>query len=190
VIGGWQLNNGLNWSSGLPWTPFVGNCGPIHDTGACRPTIKGSFKTGVQGGLDPVAHTINFFTPVAPLVYPAASLTVGTDTCTLPRPTSGPFSLGACGFTGLAGRNSFRGPRHFGDDMSLTKAFKITERVNASFKIDAYNVFNHPILDFSEQDYAATGGKTIDGSGNNGKITNIEYGTNMRTLQFGLRLNF
>ena len=27
VVGGWQLSNTTNWSSGLPWTPSFGECG-------------------------------------------------------------------------------------------------------------------------------------------------------------------
>ena len=39
-----------------------------------------------------------------------------------------------------------RGPHAFYDDMALSKAFTITERVKAEFRFDAYNVFNHPVL--------------------------------------------
>jgi hypothetical protein len=56
--------------------------------------------------------------------------------------------------------------------------------------MDAFNVFNHPVLGFSSQDGNATGGTCIDCSGNNGKIKDIEFGTTMRELQFGLKLMF
>ncbi|HWC19920.1 MAG TPA: hypothetical protein VG498_23100, partial [Terriglobales bacterium] len=131
-----------------------------------------------------------YFTPVSGLAYPASALTVGTNTCSVSRPTSGPFSLPACGTDGNVGRNTFRGPHHFTDDMSLQKDFKVTERVAAQFRMDAYNVFNHPVYGFSSQDYNATGGTCIDCGGTNGKIKDIEYGTSMRQLQFGLKVQF
>ena len=56
------------------------------------------------------------------------------------------------------------------------------------------NVFNHPILDFSTQDYETTGGNCVDCSGNNGKITDIIHPgsdpASMRNLQFALKLFF
>jgi hypothetical protein len=190
IVGGWQLTDTVNWSSGLPWTPTAGDCGLINDTGVpCMPNIKGSFHVGA-GSLDPITHTVPYFTPVQALTYPASQLTVGTDTCSLPRPTSGPFSLPACGTVGNVGRNTFFGPRAFTDDMSIAKNFKITERFNAQFRVDAFNVFNHPVLDFSSQDGQATGGTCIDCGGTNGLIRDIQYGTTMRELQFGLKLMF
>ena len=192
IIGGWQLTNTTNWSSGLPFTANAGECGLVNDTGPCLPNYKGGFSLGA-GAFDPVNHNVVYFTPVAGLAYPASSLTVGTDACTLARPTSGPFSLPACGTDGNVGRNTFRGPRSFTDDMSLAKNFKATERVSAQFRVDAYNVFNHPVYGFSSQDYNATGGTCIDCGGNNGKIVDIQNnfgGSTMRQLQFGLKVTF
>ena len=74
--------------------------------------------------------------------------------------------------------------------MSIAKNFTVTERVKMQFRMDAFNVFNHPILGFSSQDFAATGGGCVDCSGNNGQIRDIENGTTMRELQFGLKLTF
>ena len=39
-------------------------------------------------------------------------------------------------------------------------------------------------------DFGATGGTCVDCGGNNGQIRNIEDGTTMRQLQFGLKLIF
>jgi len=49
-------------------------------------------------------------------------------------------------------------------------------------------VFNHPVYAFS----ANNGGNTcVDcQGGNNGKITGLEGGTNMRQIQFALRFDF
>ncbi|MGE5205141.1 MAG: TonB-dependent receptor domain-containing protein [Chlamydiota bacterium] len=188
VVGGWQLTTTMNWSSGLPWTPTVGECGFINDTGdPCMPNVSGSFHMGA-GSLDPQSHTVTYFTPVQSLSYGTPAL--GTNTCDLARPTSGSFALPACGTIGNAGRNSYWGPSAFTDDMSIAKNFKITERFNAQFRMDAFNIFNHPVLDFSAQDFNATGGTCVDCGGTNGQIKDIQFGTTMRTLQFGLKLMF
>jgi hypothetical protein len=188
LIGGWQISNTTNWSSGLPWTPTIGECGNVTDTGPCRPDAHGTISTGV-GPLDPITHTRTFFTPVAPLAYPDPNtLPVGTDACTLDRPTSGPFSLPACGTIGNVGRNTYHGPRGFYSDLSVNKSIPITERFRAQFIFDAFNVFNHPVLAFS-QNNGANGCVDCQG-GNNGKITGLEQGTSMRALQFAIRLSF
>ena len=143
------------------------------------------------GSFDPVSHTVRYFTPVTAMSYPDVStLTVGTDACSLPHPVSGPFQLAPCGTTGTSGRNRFRGPGLFTDDMSVQKTFHATERFSAQFRMDAFNVFNHPVYGFSAQDYGATGGTTIDAGGNNGLIRDIQNGTTMRQLQFGIKLMF
>jgi carboxypeptidase family protein/TonB-dependent receptor-like protein len=189
IIGGWQLSNTTNWSSGLPWTANAGECGLVTDTGPCLPNISGSFNVGA-GSFDPISHTVTYFTPVAGLAYPTSALTPGTDTCSLDRPSAGPFSLPACGTPGNVGRNTFTGPHHFTDDMSIAKNFRLTERFTGQFRMDAYNVFNHPVYGFSSQDYGATGGTCIDCSGTNGKIKDIENGTTMRQLTFAVRVSF
>jgi len=189
VVGGWQLSNTTNWSSGLPWTPSIGECGSVTDTGPCRPNVaKGSLHMGV-GPLDPVNHTRTYFTPLPALAYPDANtLPVGTDACSLARPTNGSFTLPNCGQIGNLGRNSYWGPRGFYDDMSLTKSFAITERFKAKFLVNAYNVFNHPVYAFSANNGA---NNCVDCSGgNNGKITQLEGGTHMRQIEFAVRLEF
>jgi len=187
IIGGWTITSTLNISSGLPFTGYASNCSSVVDTGPCVPDKQGDFAVGA-GTFDPVAHTIPYFTPVSALAYDPASLTVGTDTCALARPTSGPFAMTACGRPGLVGRNSFRGPGGWKDDISVAKNFRITERFTTQFRMDAINAFNHPVYGFSA--FEGGGGTCIDCGGNNGKITNIEGGSSMRQLQFGLKLMF
>ncbi|HXZ80251.1 MAG TPA: hypothetical protein VEG30_10000, partial [Terriglobales bacterium] len=189
AIGGWQITNTTNWSSGMHWSPSLGECGLVVDVGPCLPNKIGSFSTGT-GSFDPISHTVTFFTPVPAVTYPASELTVGTNTCNLPRPTSGGWGLPACGTTGLAGRNSMIGPSVFTDDMSVLKNFRVTERFTAQFRMDAYNVFNHPALDFSPQGYASSGGGCVDCGGTNGKIKDILNGTTMRQLTFAVKLLF
>jgi len=171
LVGGWQLSNTTNWSSGLPWTPSFGECGSEEDVGVCRPNKgNGSFHTGL-GSLDPIAHTITYYTPVANIVT-----------------NPGAFADPGKGNLGNIGRNSFHGPAGFYSDLSVVKKFFVTEKFNAQFRMDAFNIFNHPVYAFSANNGAQT---CIDCSGgNNGKITSLEGGTTMRQLQFAIRFDF
>jgi outer membrane receptor protein involved in Fe transport len=173
LVGGWQVSNTTNWSSGLPWTPSFNNCGTDQDVGICRPNKgTGSFHTGL-GSFDPITHSLPFFTPLSTPV-------LGN--------TSGPFTDPGVGNLGNIGHNSFNGPAGFYSDMSAVKKFRVTERLSAQFRVDAFNVFNHPVYAFSANNGAST---CIDCTGgNNGKITGLEAGTTMRQLQFAIRFDF
>ncbi len=172
LVGGWQLSDTTNWSSGLPWTPSFAECGPEEDVGVCRPSRgTGSFHPGLSGGINPATHQLTYFTPVPNIVT-----------------TPGAFIDPGFGNLGNIGRNGFHGPSGFYSDLSVVKKFHIYERVNAQFRMDAFNIFNHPVYAFS-QNNGANGCIDCQG-GNNGKITDLEGGTTMRELQFAIRFDF
>ena len=191
-IGGWQITGTTNWSGGLPWTPSFSNCGQVNDLGLCRPNRNGAFHVGASK-YDPISRTVTFFTPIPTLAYDPASLTPLVDTCSLPRPTGAGWSMPACGTLGNAGLLSLRGPRAFFADAAVMKNFSITERVKGQFRMDVFNVFNHPVLGFNANQSGT--GQCIDCSGN-GKITDIEADsspgstTGMRQLEFALKFSF
>jgi len=198
LIGGWQLTNTLNYSGGLPFTPSIGECGQISDAGPCRPNATAKLATGTSRDS---AGNLLWFTPLPSgalsqslpeIANSATDITGQNDQCQAARPTSGGFSLPACGQIGNVGRNSYRGPRGFYSDMALAKTFAITERYKAQFRFDAYNVFNHPVLAFS----STQGNTCIDCGGDSGRISDIENNNSpgspsgMRQLQFGFRFLF
>jgi len=182
VIGGWQISGTTNWSGGLPWTPATNECGGSpgssgteEDVGLCRPSKgTGSFHTGAGSLQHPAGANpyVQFFTPLTSL--------------------GGPFADPGIGNLGNIGVNSFRGPRAFFADAAIFKDFSVTERVKMQFRMDAFNVFNHPVLGFNSNQ----GNTCIDCSGNAGQITDIEADsspgstTGMRQLEFALRLSF
>ncbi len=169
IIGGYQLNNISTWGSGLAFTPTYGECGADRDTGPCRPNLSGGFKTGVTN----TGTGLFFFVPVAPLATNGAA--------------SGPFSRPGVAQFGNVGRNTFNGPNEFLSDLSLLKNFKLTERVNGQFRVEGFNIFNHPVLGFN----SSQGNHCIDClSGGAGQITSIENGTSPRQFQFGARVSF
>lgn len=170
LVGGWRLTSTTNWSGGLPWTPSYRDCSSDQDVGVCRPnSASGSFSLGVKRDAN---GFLTWFTPVTELATNGA--------------TGGVFARPAAGTLGNIGFDSFRGPHLFTSDMSLAKEFSITERYHAEFRMDAYNVFNHPVMGFN----ANQGNTCIDCGGDAGRISNIEADTAMRQLQFGLRFTF
>ncbi len=171
VVGGWRLTSITNWSGGLPWTPSYKDCGSDEDVGVCRPNrASGSFPLGVKrdsGGF------LTWFTPVPELTTNGA--------------TGGVFSRPAAGSLGNIGFDSFRGSHLFTSNLSLAKNFRITERYKAEFRMDANNIFNHPVMGFNY----TQGNTCVDCTGTDaGRITNIENNTSMRLLTFGLRFSF
>jgi hypothetical protein len=175
IIGGWQITGTTTWGSGLPWTPSTNECGGEEDVGVCRPDKgSGSFPIGA-GSLQHPADAppfIQFFTPLTSL--------------------TGPFTDPGNGKLGNIGVFSYRGPRVFYADASILKNFPLFERLKLQFRMDAFNVFNHPVLGFNNNQ---NGGTCIDCSGN-GIITDIEHdaspgsATGMRQLEFALKLIF
>ncbi len=165
LIGGFQLNTTINWSSGLPWSARYNECNSDQDVGVCRPILIGDLKTSV-GHFDPVKGSVPFFTPVAPM--PANG------------DTSGPFQRPQIAQFG-SGRNAFTGPSFFNADASLFKNFAITERVGAQFRFEAFNVFNHVNLNNPNN--------CIDCSGS-GLITSLAPNFQMRQLNFGMKVTF
>jgi hypothetical protein len=182
LVGGWQLSNSTNWSSGLPWTPSTNECGSEQDVSICRPNKgSGSFHTGV-GSFNGATHQIVYFTPL---------VDASQNSLLASGPTSG-FALPSVGTLGNIGHNSYRGPAGFYSDLSVVKNIPIGERVKAQFRMDAFNVFNHPVYAFSGNNGA---NPCVDcgnphANSSNGKITDIEAGSSMRALQFALRFNF
>jgi len=172
LIGGWALTSATNFSGGLPFTPSLSTCGPSSDTGPCRPDKVGSVGSGRRSG-DPTVGGYWFETTGG----------VSLDTA---GASAGPWAQPALDTFGTIGRNTLRGPKLFNTDFSVFKDFSITERTKAQFQVQFYNVFNHRNLDLPDTcvDCNSSGVPT------GGKITNIAYGTQMRALTLGLKLNF
>jgi len=164
LIGGFQLNTTTNWSSGLPWSPTYGECSADEDTGPCRPIVVGSLSTSV-GHFDPVAGSVPFYSPVAPLATNGA--------------TNGPFQRPQVAHFGSQ-RNPFTGPRFFNSNFSLFKNFAITERFNGQFRFEAFNVFNNVNLNNPNN--------CVDCGG--GLITSLAPNATMRQLNFGVKFTF
>jgi hypothetical protein len=183
LIGGWSVNSATTIGSGLPWTPSLSSCGPEIDAGPCKPDRLGSVKDGTRSG-NTEAAGYWFQTTSGVSLQTASNAPLGApgDVCNGgAQLTAGPWGEPGCDSFGSVGRNSFRGPKFWDTDFSLFKTFNFTERFKSQFQFTAYNVFNRANLDRPNG--------CVDCS-NGGQITGLAFGSTMRRLQFGLKLNF
>jgi len=176
LLGGWQLAGTATWQSGIPFTPSYLNCGRDEDTGPCRPNLTGdaSFEN----------PTRQVWFAIAPagtggngcLATGAATRELNANGC-----ARGPWTRPQPGTFGNVARNSFFGPHYFMTDMSLSKAFSITESISAQFRAELFNSFNHVNLG---QPNGVVDSPTA------GLITGLASLSQMRKWQFGIRLMF
>ena len=116
-----------------------------------------------------------------------------------PIPSSGgTATAGAMGTDiGNVGRNCLRGPRQVNVDFALGKLFPLAESRNFEFRVEFFNLFNHPNFanPISNLNALIASGGSIDPTtgrvlnpGNFGRI--ISTSNNPRILQFALKFNF
>jgi hypothetical protein len=95
---------------------------------------------------------------------------------------------------GDAGRNSARGFDSVQEDLTLRRDFPFTERVGLQFRVEAYNIFNHPIYgDIYNQlaDGAALFGQTYDTESTQlGGLSSLYQVGGPRSMQVALKLHF
>ena len=135
IVGGWQVSDVTQWSGGLPFSLSYNECGANLPTGAVG--------DGNAPPCDP-SQTKKMSTSTTPYMASSHSRYMFN------APGSTPHALGDGTFVnpgldtvGNSGQNTYRGPRFFGTDLALTKAFNIWENVAVKFRMDAFNAFNH-----------------------------------------------
>ena len=116
VLGGWQLSGITRVTTGLPVTMTAsGDLSLVGSNGIDRPNYTGA---AIQI-LDPRASSNHLYFAKTP------------------------FSAETLGVPGNANRRFFHGPGLRNFDLSLVKATKIKERINAELRVEFFNVFNH-----------------------------------------------
>lgn len=122
IIGGWQMAGTVIWMSGRPFTVYSGVntvSNVVQSTADCNGCTRNSGRLVLESGR-------NFWFDAT---------------------TRSQFSAPPPGSIGNTGRNFFLAPNYFQWDSSLSKKFKITERVNFDLRVDAKNVLNNPSFD-------------------------------------------
>ena len=159
LIKGWSLYPILSWRTGFPLSINAGESVNPQDPG---PSGAGDANL-VNAAFAPGFNSI-------PLLNPHSSSTLNG--------TTGNFYFNPAAFTvptsgyGLP-RDFFRGPGRTNLDMALAKTTPITESLSVEFRVEAFNVFNHP--EFANPDININ-------SSTFGQITSTDLGTGLNTL--------
>ena len=142
IIGGWQLSPVLNISSGLPYSLSMANCASsvggsgIGDNSG-HPTAAPCYPVGNPGAFNPKQGAFNPVTHSRPYFSALPALCPGTGS------SSDGFTCPGLDQIGTTGRNSNFGPHFFNTDLAVQKTFPIKESIAATFRMDAFNVFNY-----------------------------------------------
>jgi len=197
IAGGWDLNGIWSFQSGAHWEPFNafqpnlvgtgpgGSCtvADVSD-GACQ-NLGGDFNlNGVTN--DRPNSTVSKIGGISHASWANGwgSTPQADGTTYITSSPNITFSSPCLGCTGNLGRNSFVGPGNWDADMTLSKTFKITERVNMKFDANGFNVFNHTNFILAT---AGGGAHNKYTSGNFGQAAGT---LNARNLQFGVKFSF
>jgi hypothetical protein len=127
VLGGWELDPILQWHSGFPWTPVIGQS--VQTPGG--PSLGPIRPTAYFGGAGN-SQSISAFETGSNFLKGGASYFDITDV--------GPPGIG---------RNSFRGPRFFQTDLSFAKNMHLPwfkESSNLELRANFFNIFNQTNL--------------------------------------------
>jgi Carboxypeptidase regulatory-like domain/TonB-dependent Receptor Plug Domain len=123
VFGSWEVSSIVNVSSGSSYTPFIGGISNVND------------PSGIGGG---AGVQLPNLVPGQPCRNPSFK---GFQWINPNRYTLNGLKLGTIGNAPIG---DCLGPPTRTVDASLAKNFKMTEQVRVQFRIDAFNLFNHP----------------------------------------------
>jgi hypothetical protein len=182
LAGGWQLAAIITVESGAPvnlgLSGGTNNPSSIIGNSGVRPDVAGSIsypKTVNQWfGTGNIGYIIDKNTGQT-----VSACAVG-ETC-VPAATlcnAGPDCYGNAPF------NAITGPARQNWDLSLLKNFAFTERFKVEFRVEAFNIWNHPQFE---------GNANLGGLGNNvgaGNFGQITSAYDPRELQLGLKFKF
>jgi len=184
ALGGWTITSVFTAHSGIPFSfydeSYVLNGYVIPRLTPATPITQ--FHTGA-----PVP------VPGSPNLYSVLNIPAPADLGPL-NPALGISDFGPFP-SDMTGRNIFRGPGAWNDDLAISKTFRLTERFGLEFRAEAFNVFNHHNLyvnpgydyyaaptDVGQQVFAQKGG--LGSSAFGGNKDERRFG------QFALKLKF
>ena len=164
LVSGWQLALITQAQSGNPLTVYMSGVSGLFPGAVVRPDVTGPIQ--VTGNpADWIANPQVFTSP--------CSTASGTLVCS----------------AGNEARNSVIGPDFVDTDFSLIKDTKITERVGSQFRVEAFDIFNHP--NFGDPNFVigATATQLASSTITTTRFPEGDFGSS-RQLQFALKITF
>lgn len=162
VVSGWQVSSIITWQSGAPFSILSG---------------RGTFNRGARSGLNGASSSLTneeienlfgiFNTPnglyfINPAVINPVAFAGGGGPGGTNADGSAPFAGQVFfnpgpGEIGSLQAFQFNGPTQFFWDFGLLKRTAITETANVEFRAEFFNVLNHPVFFFGNQNINAAG---------------------------------
>lgn len=196
ILNGWQISSIMTFTSGTPFSVVNGG----GNTG-----IAVADNAGVVNGVGPASFP-DVLKGGAGLQKPADGNNSQSFGPLLLNPS---IFVAPRGLTfGNAGRNYLNNPGRLNFDMTLLKHFKLREGINAEFRAEAFNVFNHTQFRIYDPDNPGTTGNNIiscyagplnsagfQAKGGADCLTGASFlhpinAHRPRTMQFGLKISF
>ncbi len=174
IFGNWRLGGIFRYRSGVPTTLSVNIRTPGYLFSATRPNLLPGFSNnpvegatagceGVDGGKELSTAQLHF------------------DPCAFGRPEPGTL--------GTLGRNTVIAPRVANADLSIQKDFGLGGERRMQFRMEIFNVLNHPNFGANQGNTAQVFSGTSQRRGSaTGRMARTA--TTARQLQFALRLSF
>jgi hypothetical protein len=167
LLEGWQLNTIISMQSGQPWNVNdQSNNFSTTNEASDRWDFFGNPSDLKSGGQNTIPFCLdgacNYQTPAGAINVPGAQAASMWSACQAkaPDPTpGGTLETAGCYASlnaksvlvppalhtfGTMGRNIFRDTGFHNVDLSVSKNFKFGERIKAQFRVETFNVFNHP----------------------------------------------
>jgi len=183
LLNGWEFAPFTHILSGAPFTVTSGQDLSFTDEAQDRPNLV--------PGVPVYIHIANRSLPGSAnreYLNPAAFAPVCPAS---PAPT--PLNCAAYGTYGNIGRNSFRGIPNYQFDAQISRIFPIYERMNATFRLEGFNVLNHPNFNIPTGSSTGSIGGTTGGAGvlSSSTFGQISSTTNTaRVFQGSIKLQF
>jgi len=193
LLEGWKINSILNLQTAQPWIAFdaannfsgsgdnsdrwdfFGNPADFKSGSSSIPYCTGPSDCSLASGVSGIQS--NFAPSVAAAMW---------QQCVAAAPDPSTLQAGGCyvkgksvlvppmnGTFGTMGRNMFRDTAFKNVDFSVFKNFTFKERYNAQFRVEIFNLFNHPII---SNPYGASTGFGGSGGGSNDMGTPGTFG--------------
>jgi hypothetical protein len=170
VLGGWKTSAIIQAVSGLPFS--------ITTTSA----TSGTSQTVNQTGAYQVTHSV---TRAASTTWFNTANFASPASCTQ---VSYPAVQTPC-VLGNTGRNQFRGPAYFSDNLSLFKSFPIFREASLETRVDAFNLTNTPAFGLPNSSFTSSSFGKITSTLGSG-VGNVNGVGGPRVLQAAVKITF
>jgi hypothetical protein len=165
AVNRWEISPLVRVQDGSPFSVHSGLDNSLTDLGNDRPNLTS-----------------------ASMVYTGATIRSGKS-ANAQYINAAAFTQNPTGTFGDVGRNAFRGPKYLQTDAALNRSFALHERLAMNFRLEAFNVLNHP-------DFTAPGSGGYIGSSTSltsstfGQVTSTVYNYGARIFQGAIKFTF